>query len=97
MKINANDVVWILDRIKWLETMPNRPATHKNIWAGSYDVWSCPQDRIDAIEMPKARMKNAEDAGFIKSQIVKKDHYELVVWTLTELGREYLERATEVK
>lgn len=59
---------------------------HRNIWRGSYDVWETEQDRIDAVEIPKRRMQEAKDAGFIVSEKIMFGKYEQEVWHLTELG-----------
>ena len=89
---------WLLDRIQWLENTgsPNRWPTHSNIWQGSYDVWSCEQDRIDAYEIPRKRMKDAEEAGYIKSEVRTRGRFNFVVWSLTDLGRECLKKIKEL-
>jgi hypothetical protein len=85
------DVQWLLLTIKNLWELPHRPPTHRNIWSGSYDVWSCEQDRIDAVEIPKARMKAAEDDGLIFSETRQKGKYKEIVWHLTDKGKQLLE------
>jgi hypothetical protein len=100
--IDVDGVVWILAKIEGLEKLHNervargiddtaRWATHRNIWQGSYDVWSCKQDEIDAIEIPQRRMKEAEEGGFIKSEKKTWKKYEYVVWSITETGKALLE------
>ncbi len=86
-----NDINWLLNRINNLQNIPNRLPDHRTIWQGSYDVWHCEQDKIDAVEIPKARMKEAEDLGLIKSY---KHEWKLgkfeVVWSLTESAKRFL-------
>lgn len=69
---------------------PSRWPTHRNIWQGSYDVWFCEQDRIDAVEIPKAKMKAAEESGLIESELRTYNKYEYTVWKLTERGKSLL-------
>jgi hypothetical protein len=85
-------LLWLLDRIQWLEELNSamRPPTHKCIWQGSYDVWECEQDRLDSINIPLANMKLAEESGLIKSEIRTVGKYEMIVWGLTDVGREFL-------
>lgn len=87
--INPEDTEWLLLKIEALNS-PHRPATYQNIWGGSYDVWSCEQDRIDAIEIPRARMKAAQDEGLIESSFVDRGRYKFTVWGLTPKGEERL-------
>lgn len=103
MDSNREDVKELLLNIKYLNERYNngekRKPTHHSIWAGSYDVWSCEQDRIDAIEIPKARMKEAEEAGFIKNEIINTTYkngktFAETLWSLTELGEQYLINAS---
>jgi len=86
-KVDVDDFKWLLHRIQSLESMPNRPPTHSNIWQGSYDVWFCEQDRLDAVNIPRQRMKDAEDRGLIQSSKMQKGKFEYSVWSLTDLGR----------
>lgn len=92
---------WILEKIEVLEARSQRDnnsprwgATHKNIWQGCYDVIGCEQDRIDAIEIPKAQIKVAEEEGLIESEIKtwqgKIKEYKMEVWSITELGKKFL-------
>jgi len=92
-----SDIRWILWRIQNLKEMnsPNRLPTYRNIWQGCYDVWHCEQDRIDSVEIPKAKMKAAEEGGFIKSEIVKMGKFDQVVYSLTELGEKTLRENNE--
>ena len=94
MDDNFEGIRWLLERVHAFEMYDpdRRPATHRNIWAGSYDVWSCEQDRIDAQEIPKARMKYIEDNGFIESKTIQRGKYDEVVWSLTERGRDFLKK-----
>lgn len=87
---------WILYRINMLTELnsPRRPITHRNIWQGCYDVWSCEQDRIDAVEIPKLRMQEAEAAGLIKSETFDRVNYKETIWSLTELGKTQLTERT---
>lgn len=98
---------YILERIKTLEVRnPNNPldstpswwATHKNIWQGSYDVWFCEQDRIDAVDIPKAQMKIAEEEGLIESEMKTwqgySKEYKTEVWSVTERGEEFLNKSS---
>jgi|SRR6516225_3359085 hypothetical protein len=88
-----DEICDLLNRIKCLEELWEQKQTythlpiHKNIWRGSYDVWSCEQDRIDATEIPKARMKEAAELGYIESRIIKHGNYDYEVWALTESGK----------
>lgn len=97
MKIDPEDVSWILLKIKYLaeRNSPIHLPTHQRIWQGSYDVWRNKQDEIDSIEIPKARMKAALEAGLIKSEVVKMGKYDHVVYSLTELGNKQLEENNE--
>lgn len=94
--------LWILYRIVDLEKRQQARlergkddaslwATHRNIWQGSYDVWFSEQDKIDAVEIPKARMKACEDAGLIKSEVKHWKKWDYVVWSLTDKGHAMLE------
>ncbi len=101
--MDYNGLEWILNRIEYLKSCPKRAhrenllrytvrdATHQSIWQGSYDVWECEQDRIDAINIPLLRMKEAEEGGFIQKETIQKGKYIIPIWTLTELGKEFLE------
>ena len=91
--IDSESLMWLLTRIRDLEKMAthHRWPTHSNIWAGSYDVWMCEQDRIDAIEIPRSRIRDAEELGFIKSEIRTRGKYNFTVWTLTGHGKEYID------
>jgi hypothetical protein len=95
---NVDDVKWLLNKILYLEEQknahPSNWPTHRRIWLGCYDVWMCEQDRIDAVEIPKMRMKEAEEAGFIKNEIRKIGKFDSVVWTVTELGHDFLKEET---
>jgi hypothetical protein len=101
---DREEVVWLLYRLEGLETLRQerlargiddtaRWAIHRNIWQGSYDVWSCKQDEIDAIEIPKRRMKEAEEGGFIKSEKKTWRKWTYDVWSMTEAGKALLEQA----
>jgi hypothetical protein len=92
---------FIIDKIKLCEhrskaqnDSPGCWATHRRIWAGSYDVISCEQDRIDGVEIPKAQMKIAWEAGLIRSEMKiaegKTGSHKMEVWSVTELGEEFL-------
>lgn len=96
--------LWILQRIKDLEKLHqerlahgiddnSRWATHRNIWQGSYDVWETKQDQIDAVEIPKARMKACAEAGLIKSEIKRWRKWDYEVWSLTDAGKIQLENS----
>ncbi len=97
---------WILLRIQGLEKLNQerlahgindtaRWATHRNIWQGCYDVWCGEQDRIDAVEIPKARMKAAEEAGLIKSEKKTWRKWEFEVWSITDAGKAILEKTND--
>jgi hypothetical protein len=92
MKIDPESAIWLLSRIKDLEAREAQSnknwwlATHRNIWQGSYDVWFTEKDQIDAVEIPKARMQAALDAGIIKKENRMIGKYEQVVYSLTDLG-----------
>lgn len=93
---NPDEVEWLLLNIKyldeWSQTNPSHRPNRQNIWRGSYDVWTCEQDKIDAIEIPKRRMKEAEEAGLITSEeTLYRGKYKEIVWKLTGLGRQRLE------
>jgi len=91
-----DDVRWLLLTINNLNDSFARHGTyshlpiHKNIWRGSYDVWSCEQDKIGAVEIPKSRMKQAEEDGLIASEKKMFGKYTVDVWHLTELGKKTL-------
>lgn len=90
-----DDIKWLLERIQSLsnKSNPDTPShwpIHKNIWRGSYDVWSCDQDRIDAVEIPNARMREAEETGLIESKLVQWKKWDFTVWSLTEKGEQVL-------
>jgi hypothetical protein len=89
---DPNEVEWLLSRIDSLHNplRPKMKATHRNIWAGSYDVWFCEQDRIDAVEIPKRRMQEALDAGFIVGAEELLGKYKATVYHLTDMGREHM-------
>ena len=94
--IDPGGMEWMLLKIHHLEerakTNPAWWPTHRNIWQGSYDVWYTEQDRIDSVEIPKARMQAALDDGLIKSEIKKIYKYDQVVYSLTELGKKTIEK-----
>jgi hypothetical protein len=84
---------WLLEKITKLEGLnnPHRWPTHRNIWAGCYDVVLCAQDDFDNVEIPKACMKAAEEDGHIKSEVRRlRDKYDQTVWILTESGKAFL-------
>ena len=87
--MNDDVMLWLLNRIKWLNDLNSysRLPTHRNIWSGSYDVWFCEQDRIDAVEIPKACMKKAVDDGLIESENKTLGKYTFEVWKLTDKGK----------
>lgn len=89
MTYDEDGMKWLLNRIKELEAKDSVSwwPTTKTIWAGCYDVWYNEQERLAALDIPKIRMKEAEDLGFIKSEIRKIGKYDKVVWVLTELGQ----------
>jgi hypothetical protein len=102
--VDMDGVAWVLWKIESLNEITQENAkrginsttwwpTHRNIWRGSYDVWCCEQDRIDSVEIPRRRMKEAEDGGYIKNETRKHNKYECVVWSLTESGKALLEQA----
>lgn len=97
----TENLEWLLDRIDTLEELhaknPHRLPTHKAIWSGSYDVWMCEQDKIDSVEIPKARMKEAEDAGLIKSEEKQVGSFSVILWSLTEDGKASLNHARKVR
>jgi len=86
--MTREDTKWLLNRIQTLEekNSPGWWPTHRNIWMGCYDVWFCEQDRIDAINIPKARMEEAKAAGLIKTR----GKFNIPVWALTDLGKKLL-------
>lgn len=86
---DPDGMIWLLERVKWLNNLDSdrRLPTHRNIWQGSYDVWFCEQDRIDAVEIPKARMKKAIDEGLIESENKTLGKYTFEIWKLTEKGK----------
>lgn len=86
------DLEYVLYRVKLLNGMnnPRRLPTHRNIWSGSYDVWHCEQDRIDAKEKPQAAMKRALDAEYIVSEDVQVGKYTNTIYRLTPIGEEHL-------
>ncbi len=94
---NDEDTLWLLNKIKTLEGLPKRWPTHQNIWAGSYDVWHNDQDRIDAIEIPRRRMQEAEDADLITNETKWRGQHKYIVWSLTHQGEQVLEDLKEGK
>lgn len=66
---------FILERIN-LCRKKNWPATHKNIWQGSFDVYP-----LSEPDTSKERMKQAEKEGLIRSE---------KIWFLTDKGRNFL-------
>lgn len=84
---------WLLNRIQWLTELNNkfRLPTYSNIWQGSYDVWANEQDRLDSINIPKYRTKEAEDAGLIEKGIKRINNYDHIIYVITELGYKFLE------
>ncbi len=90
--MSTDEELWILRRIDFLETLnsPRRLPTHRNIWSGSYDVWACEQDRIDAQDIPKARMDTAVKNMLIESRPHQVGKYTFDVWTLTERGKQLI-------
>jgi hypothetical protein len=97
LKINPGEVEWLLFKIQDLNQLFKkygvRRPIHQQIWAGSYDVWSCEQDKIDAIEIPKRRMREAEEAGLIKSEMKPYGKWQLPHWSLTEAGEAILKES----
>lgn len=99
---NTDELEFIIQRIKNLEkkTHPSNKPTHRNIWAGCYDVWCCEQDRVDARTIPLENMKRALDEGLIKGEEVKIGSYTTTVYSVTEIGEEFMRQcqfAREVK
>jgi hypothetical protein len=90
MATSGDPEIWLLQRIDELQDKPNWPATHKNIWQGSYDVWFSEQDRIDAYEIPKRRMASAVKQDLIQSSIKEVGKYKFEVWSLTEKGKQLI-------
>ena len=109
MKPLTEEEKWLIGKIKIMEESTKNLNSqgiiahadwpiHKHIWRGNYDVWSCDQDRINAIEIPRARMKAAEEDGLIttkgplteaqKTFVAKYPH--TTIWSLTELGEQRL-------
>ena len=88
MSYDVDGIQWLLSRIKRCDR-PNKLPTHQNIWQGCYDVWHCEQDRADAINIPRLRMKEAEDLGFIKNTLTDMGKYKIVLWSITEVGEEF--------
>lgn len=92
------ELCWILNRIKTVEDRfkkSNNPgwwSTHRNIWQGCYDVWFDEQDKIDSIEIPNNRMKEAENLGLIVSQekTYPNTTYKTIIWEITESGEKML-------
>lgn len=96
LDFEPDDVRWLLLKINELnENFSKRKVywnlpTHRNIWRGSYDVWLCEQDKIDAVEIPKARMRQAEKDCLIASEQMTFGKYVYDVWRLTEHGKKTL-------
>lgn len=88
------DLDHFLERVQSLNNQrrTNWLPTHRNIWAGSYDVWNCQQDYIDATERPRAAVKKAIDAGLVYSEEVNVGKYTNTVYRLTELGQAYMQQ-----
>jgi hypothetical protein len=101
-----DDKLFVLNRIKLCEKRCDERgldkggwhwwATHKNIWSGSYDVWGCEQDIIDAREIPLARMKDTEEAGLIESEERESPcgRWKFEVWKLTEAGEKFYSQSS---
>ena len=81
--MNPDDIEWLLKTIALLPRAPDYPpTTQRNIFRGCYDCWLCEQDRIDAVEIPKRRLAEAEELGLIRKKEVE--------YALTQKGREHL-------
>jgi hypothetical protein len=79
--------MWLLRRIRDLESNSERLITRKAIFSGSYDVWQDEQDRLDQLEICKNLIKLAEDAGYIVQEQSKvSGTCQYTVWRLTNLG-----------
>jgi hypothetical protein len=83
-----DEIFWLLMRVKH-----ERRPTRQNIFRGCYDVWSCEQDKIDSVEIPKLRLAEAESLGLIcLEQHEWKPGKFVEFYKLTNQGEEYLAR-----
>jgi len=90
------DQIWLLHRIVW-KTALGRP-NQKNIFQGCYDVFYCEQDEIDAYEIPKRRLQEAEDLGLIERFSDKyTEKFNDSMWALTPKGVEELAKAEDCR
>src|ERR1035437_3240000 len=98
--MNKEETLWLLKTIKQLhEDKKQREISHnkvdyyridkKIIFRGSYDVWSCKQDEIDAHNEPVRRLTEAENEGYIIRGNIGGIHR--TEWTLTDKGKQFLE------
>ena len=84
---NPDDINWLLARIK---TMSGTRTTRKDIFRGCYDVWSCEQDMMDAVEIPNRRLAEAKNLGLIEDFPDPRNEKWMPHWRLTEAGEAYL-------
>ena len=87
---------YYLECILWKKCIPNIPLTlnfilYTNIWRGCYDVWETEQDKLDAVSIPLARLKECEELGLISKTNTKKTHcskeFNFEFYALTETGK----------
>lgn len=86
---NPEDVSWLLACIKVL-TNDGKRTTRIDIFRGSYDVWGCEQDMMDAIEIPNRRLAEAKEQGLIEDFPDPRNEKWLPHWRLTDAGEAYL-------
>lgn len=102
MSDDTKRVLRILSTIQALNELFSKYKTysllpiHKNIWRGSYDVWSCEQDMIDSVEIPKSFMKRLKDEELITSRSMIFCNREIEVWSLTETGEKLIKEESNV-
>lgn len=90
---SRQDIYWLLTRIKFI-TAKNRPNWSPNrgqIFAGSYDVWSCEQDKIDSMEIPKRRLNETRALGLVENESQSENWGWYELWHLAKAGEKFLE------
>jgi hypothetical protein len=78
---------WVLEKIESLE---GKSSGRKDIYRGSYDVWFCEQDQIDAFAMQEHQLTEAEKHGFIEQFPDPRNDKWACHWKLTESGKQLL-------
>ena len=85
----AYDVLWLLEKIQWCIDRWGK-SSKKDIFRGSYDVWSSEEDMKRQCQIPFDRLNCAKDLGLIINESGKDEWTTNENWNLTDKGKQYL-------